>query len=339
MPKRKRQPEAALTRPVRRRPSTRLDAERRNQVLLVVLAAGVVIAALGIALFGYYQTNIAPKGEPVLQVEDRSFSLGYFERRARYEVRNGNTTLLASPENSPDRLIDLVQQEELIRRGAREKGIILTEEDIDREIGRRRNVLPETDREAFAAAYRQAVRESGLATSDFRDLVAADLLESRLKQKFQDELPPTAEQVRYRMIEVATHEEAQAVLDRLNAGEDFAALAAEVSTDVSSKDKGGERPWAARGTQDQALEEVLFSLEPGQRSGITDTGAGAVIVEVLERQADREVTAEQRLELADQAFEQWLEDLRARTRILVLLDEDQTRSILEALADEAGFGT
>ena len=327
-----------MPRPAHRRARPRLDAERRNQLLVVVLAVGVVALALGIALFGYYQTKIAPKGEAVLRVEDRSFSLGYFERRARYEIRNGNSTLLRDATQAADALVSMVQRQELVRLGAPEQGIALTEKDIDDEIRKRLNVASDADQSTFAVTYREAVRASGLSTRDYRDIIAFSLLENRLREKFQAEVPAKVEQARYRAIQVATAEEGQSVLDRLDAGEDFAALAKELSVDTSSKEAGGEKPWAARGTLVEPLEQALFSLEPGQRSGLIETQASFVIVEVLERQADRETTAEQRDGLAILALEDWLEARKESAEIVIFLDQDQIAAILEVMVDEVGRG-
>ena len=325
-----------MARPAPRRARAHWDVERRNQVLLVALVVAVVVAALGIALFGYYQTHVAPKGKTVLQIGDRSFSLGYFERRARFEVRSGNTAILSDASQAANFLMVIVQREELIRLGAAEKGVAVTDKDIDDDIRTRGGVSPDADHNVFASAYRTAVQDSGLTTSDYRDFIAAGILEARLRQQFAGEAPAKAEQARYRVIRVATPEEAQAVLDRLNGGEDFAAVAAEVSTDASSKDNGGEKPWAARGELEDALDQAIFALQPGQRSGAVQTQNGAVVIEVLERQPDRDISPEQRIALGDRAFGKWLADLRERTRTVTYQNQDQVNAILEALASEAG---
>ena len=66
------------------------------------------------------------------------------------------------------------------------------------------------------------------------------------------------------------------------------------------------------------------------------TGANALfIVEVLEREAERETTPIQRSSLATRAMEEWLGELRERLGVTVTLDSDQRSSIEGVLQSEA----
>lgn len=67
---------------------------------------------------------------------------------------------------------------------------------------------------------------------------------------------------------LAARARAEAVLERAKAGEDFAALARELSEDEGSAPKGGDLGWNPRGRMVPAFDEAMFSLEPGE---ITDT--------------------------------------------------------------------
>jgi parvulin-like peptidyl-prolyl isomerase len=298
----------------------------------------VVVAVAVIAIFGYYQTQVRPKGETVLQVGDRSFSLRYLERRLRYDIRNGNTFYLADPSQATTFLVNEVETEELMRQGAPEKGVDLSEEAIDAEIRRRENVPPNADRNTFAAAYREAVRESGLSTEGYRDIIAAEIAGEALRTMFEGEVPEKTEQVRFRAIQLATEDEAQTALERLRNGEDFAVVAQELSQHEASREKGGEQDWTPRGLLDSALEEALFSLEIGQLSDVI-TGENALfIVQVLEKEAERETTPEQRSSLATRAMQEWRQQLRERLGVTTTLGEDQRNSILEVLQDEARRG-
>jgi parvulin-like peptidyl-prolyl isomerase len=77
--------------------------------------------------------------------------------------------------------------------------------------------------------------------------------------------------------------EAQAILDRLNNGEDFAAVAKEKSQDPGSKDNGGIYEDIPRGAMVKEFEDTIFSLQPGERSGLVKTEYGYHIIEVMER--------------------------------------------------------
>ncbi|MCP1168768.1 peptidylprolyl isomerase [Limimaricola litoreus] len=63
---------------------------------------------------------------------------------------------------------------------------------------------------------------------------------------------------------VETEEEAQAVMERLEAGEDFAEVAKEVSTDPGSGAQGGSLGWFADGMMVAPFQEAVASLETGE---------------------------------------------------------------------------
>ncbi|HEX8649267.1 MAG TPA: peptidylprolyl isomerase [Pyrinomonadaceae bacterium] len=76
---------------------------------------------------------------------------------------------------------------------------------------------------------------------------------------------------------------AEDVLKRARAGEDFAALAKEFSTDPGSKDKGGDLGWFGRGQMTKKFEDAAFALQPGQISDLVETEFGFHIIKLQER--------------------------------------------------------
>jgi parvulin-like peptidyl-prolyl isomerase len=126
-----------------------------------------------------------------------------------------------------------------------------------------------------------------------------------------------AEQVHARHILVDTEEKGQEVLSRLAAGEDFAALAAEYSTDPGSKDSGGDLGWFPKGMMVPAFEEAAFSLAPGATSDLVKTDYGYHIIQVLEkgmRDLDEQALSTQR----QTAFENWLTEKKAAAQIEIV---------------------
>lgn len=91
-------------------------------------------------------------------------------------------------------------------------------------------------------------------------------------------------QLNLAIIKVDTEREADVVLDRLEAGEDFAALAREVSTDEYTKDHGGRIGQVEEDDpfQPAAVLEMAASLNEGDIAGPVQLEDGYAIIHVLE---------------------------------------------------------
>jgi peptidyl-prolyl cis-trans isomerase C len=129
----------------------------------------------------------------------------------------------------------------------------------------------------------------------FRDkLLLDDYLQQRVEEAVTDEAARALydetlaavqpeDEVRARHILVAEEEEAKAIVERLDAGEDFAVIAAEASQDPGSRARGGDLGFFTRERMVAPFAEKAFELEPGQTSEPVQTQFGWHVIRVEER--------------------------------------------------------
>lgn len=130
-----------------------------------------------------------------------------------------------------------------------------------------------------------------LEKAAFFDQVEVD--EAELQSLYEAEIANLAEQRRAAHIllevtdEVSDQEaeaQAKSAIERINAGEDFATLAKELSADIGSAEEGGDLGFAAPGVYEPAFEEALFALEKGQLSAPVRTDYGWHVIKLLDVQ-------------------------------------------------------
>lgn len=99
---------------------------------------------------------------------------------------------------------------------------------------------------------------------------------------------------------------AQAILDQLNGGADFAALAQEKSEDIGSSEQGGSLGWVEKGVMDADFEAAAFALNTvGDMTGLVKSAFGYHIIKLDELKASAvkpysEVAESIKTELVDQ---------------------------------------
>ncbi|WP_061021279.1 peptidylprolyl isomerase [Bradyrhizobium sp. CCH5-F6] len=72
----------------------------------------------------------------------------------------------------------------------------------------------------------------------------------------------------------AAEQKAQAAIARINKGEDFAVVVADMSEDPVTKNRGGDYDWRARGEMGKEYAEIAFKLKKGEVSAPFKTAVG-----------------------------------------------------------------
>ena len=160
----------------------------------------------------------------------------------------------------------------------------------------------------FYANYQKDLQ---VTQEDIRAYIYATLLREAIKDDITANLPRTQEQVWARHILVATEEEATDVLNRLDLGEDWAALAAEVSIDDSNKDFGGDLGWFPFEAMVDPFGTVAFGLSIGEISDPVQTEFGWHIIQMLGHE-DRPLDQDAYENLREQKMTEYIQGLREK---------------------------
>lgn len=241
----------------------------------------------------------------VARVNGEPITLSEFQRAVdRNQIAAGD---IASYDAAAEMELQKLIEQTVINQAAAEMGITVSDEAVQAEYEAMREIMPDD------SEWQNWLMENRfISEREFREASREALLTQRLQQRVIEDADVTVPQVRARHILVETEAEAQQVVQRLNAGEDFVALASEVSIDTTTADSGGalgiNGGWFVR---DDLVVPSLFDkameLEPGDYSQPIETALGYHIVQTLEK-GQRTANDEERARYGSEQFNAWLQE-------------------------------
>lgn len=151
-----------------------------------------------------------------------------------------------------------------------------------------------------------AMIKLGLSEKDYLELFDTQLLKTKVQEAITADVSHTEKQVWARHILVSDEPTANSVIERLKNGEDFAALAKELSADGSATN-GGDLGWFGSGAMVPEFEAAAFALEKSGDYTTTPVKSqfGYHIIQLIAKQ-DRPLTADQYDAAKNKAFTDWL---------------------------------
>ncbi|MBD3311783.1 MAG: hypothetical protein GF349_04840 [Candidatus Magasanikbacteria bacterium] len=300
-------------------PATEKNQMNKKSMLPLFLLGFGLIILIGLGITYYYVNNAVKNlstNETIVQVADalnipaatvNDTKISYSEYVNDFRTLKKYYTEIAPSQGYPAEMTDVSDEEissqvlarlvanELTRQVAEQNGIQLSEEEVNEA---KQNILADFENEE--AAEKELMDTYGWSLDDYVNKVLKPLL---LEQKLQEDLANMAiqdeegeteevEEVNASHIlfsfenydsEEAAMEEAQEALSRIQAGEDFAELAAEFGGDATA-DKGGNLGWFSRGVMVPEFEEAIFALDVGELSDeLIKTDFGYHIVKVNDK--------------------------------------------------------
>lgn len=207
---------------------------------------------------------------------------------------------------------------------------------IEQEAARRGITATNQEVEASLAGYRQqaggaadfdaARNEAGASDADVFAMERQAIIGRKFVDDISRDLPTAAPFYHARHILCAAEADCAAALARIDAGEDFAAVAQAVSKDDVSASQGGDLGWVPiiKGftyLPSADLETVIAGLQAGQRSPVVKTDYGYHVVEVTEVDPAREIDADLGFKLREKRVQDWLAEQHGAADIIIYITD------------------
>ena len=164
------------------------------------------------------------------------------------------------------------------------------------------------------AQYLKDGTQYGVTQDDIKFFLRGFILRDKLTAALSTDIKAQQEQVWARHILVADQATADKAEARLKAGESFAALAKELSTDTGSKDNGGDLGWFGKGKMVKEFEDTAFTLKIGEISAPVKSQFGYHIIQVLGHEV-RSISQTDLDTLKSDKLTAWITDQMSKVKV------------------------
>lgn len=298
----------------------------------IVKMKRILLLILIVLLFGGCR-NQEPKS-PLVQIGPREITLTQFLAEAGQTFNGAEDQDPAEQQLLQRRLLAQLIDRELILIEAEKRGMLISPAELETELIGLRGAYSTED-------FQEVLRSSGQDPQQWMEQLKLRLLTEKVAEQATATVAEVSEeevtayyranldefrrpaQLRARQILVPTKEEAEQALARLEQGEKFADLAREISLSPD-RETGGDIGFFGRNQLPVEFDEVLFKLPVGRISDPVASPYGFHLFLVEEKRkkgleqlssAKQELRERLHREKKEQAFTEWLQELRRQTSV------------------------
>jgi parvulin-like peptidyl-prolyl isomerase len=289
-----------------RRQRSHWKRQKRRQRIILGLAILIVVAVLsvvGVGVYkGWYVEDYKPLHETVLEVNGTKFDMEYYTNMLDYYTRDMSPEYVSF---MTDYVVEIIERNELIRQEATALGITVSDEEVDE------------------------LMESLDLEKKYRDMAVAQLMLQKMRDEyFEERVPKSADQRHIMAMFLESEAQANDVIARIEDGEAFSEIAAELSLDDVTKEEEGDLGWLPREVlslmiDNTVLEEYAFDAEVGVLSPpifdeTKEKSVGYWLIEVI-------------------SIDDSVEPVEAQVRRMLLGSEQEALDIIAKLEAGEGF--
>lgn len=278
-------------------------------------------------------------GPPVATVNGEQIGREEFENKLAEEAALTKGEAPLKPEqiaSLKEEVLNQLIEERLMLQRARELSLTVGNAELEAQIG---EIKKDYNKDGFDAlfgnsgisysAWRQALQKRMLLEKVIAHDVNAKIQvtdgDAELYFKANRKAYHSERRVHAAQIVVRDKDRAEEILKRLKTGEDFGTVARAVSIGPEAE-RGGDLGFFEKGMMPEKIDRVVFSLPVGEMSGVVKSPYGFHIIKVLDRQerggrkyaeAKERVSADLRKLKEAEAYERWIEGLKAKAVIRI----------------------
>jgi len=282
--------------------------EDRQQRLIFMGVGAVLALVLVIVVIGLITAWYLPPRAHVLTVGDREFTARDVADRGTYLVSAGSP--LAQQDPAGEGLESLLREQVLLQAGPAVVGEA-TDDDVYASLAETFELGEDYTNELVDAQLEGSLEVTVLDRQQLFDLVRAGVIEDRLIEQFEADLPEVGDQLHLMVVRTGSPAEAQELVDAVRGGADFTETAVEMG--LATAEQGpGLVGWYAPTTLPERLASLVELPEGGIADPIEDASrVGYEVFYVSERTDDDPYVESVRSQLAALALTDWMDEQEA----------------------------
>ena len=254
------------------------------------------------------QTSLPPTATAIpmaVIVNGQGITRDDFENELNRFLSSQESDSLTDPSAVEKLVLDDMIAQTLLIQGADENGFELTQEELDDRLDKL--ILEAGGEEDF----NQWLQVNGFDHEGIKLSLERSIKAAFMRDLILSAVPEYVPHVNVQQIFFLNSEQANQVLRELESGRDFATLAAEI--DPLTR---GELGWVPRNfLPHEEIEEVAFSMQPGEVSQVIETSVGYHIIQVVAVEDERRLSPAARLIWQELALREWVNLRREASNI------------------------
>ncbi len=303
------------------------EAQARRDRTILLGTVGVLAAVAIIVLVGVYLTVYLPPRATVATIDGRSITAGdAVDRASFFMVSEGgafNREIVDLAELGVDRMV----RDAVVLKVAPSLVGEVSDADAD---AKAREVLGNLEGDAYTEALQGVLDRARIDRDQYRQILKSRMLVERLTERFRGELPEAMDQRHILRVRTPSLVNAERVIERARAGEDFVRLGEQYGADRAIE---VDQDWIPDELLLPEARQALGGLGAGDISAPSMSGLFFDVYKVVESQPARPLSDEQRGILAERRVDNWVKEQESAVNVTRDLSPDESKWITDHVAE------